>query len=182
MSSPVPLRPWRFEELPDRDDLLEGYRYEVVDGNLIVSPPPAHRHQKAVSLLLQQLAAAAPPAWFVVTDFGLRLPEHDGRIPDLAVIRDDAGTGPWPYPYGPDAFGLVVEVTSPSSRKTDLFAKPGEYAGIGIPIFWRFDLDPEPCLHAFVLREASYDENAMVTSRGLAPVPWGEVMVDVSAF
>lgn len=181
MSSPVQLRPWRFEELPEREDLLEGYHYEVVDGNLIVSPPPSHRHQLAMSFLLQQLAAAAPPEWFVATDFALRLPEHDGRVPDLAVIRADAGTDSWPYPYGPDAFGLVVEITSPSSRKTDLFAKPGDYAGIGIPIFWRVDLDAEPRLHAFVLRGTSYDEVAVLTSRGLAPAPWGEVAVDVSS-
>ncbi|MDP9466698.1 MAG: Uma2 family endonuclease [Actinomycetota bacterium] len=26
---------------------------------------------------------------------------------------------------------------SPSSRETDRFAKPGEYAEAGIPLFWR---------------------------------------------
>lgn len=170
--------PWSFEELSDRADLPEGYRYEVVDGHLVVTPPPAQRHQLAGTVLFRQLMAACPPEWLVVWEFGLRL-GTDGRVPDLAVVRAEAPTGTGPYPRGPEAFGLVVEIMSPGSRKTDLFAKPGEYAEAGIPLFWRLDLDPAPRLHAFALRDAGYVEVAVVDSGGEAPAPWGLVTVDL---
>lgn len=170
--------PWSFEELADRDDLPEGYRYEVVDGHLVVTPPPAQRHQLAGAVLFHQLMCACPVEWLVATDFGLRL-GTDGRVPDLAVVRAAPPTGTGPYPRGPEAFGLVVEIMSPGSRKTDLFAKPGEYAEVGIPLFWRLDLDPAPRLHAFGLRAGSY--STVVDGAGAVPVPWGELHVDLRA-
>lgn len=172
--SMLPLQergPWLFAELPARDDLLEGYRYEVVDGNLVVSPPPSHRHQLAIASMVMQIGSAAPTGWLVAQDLGLQL-GSDGRVPDLAVVRADAGAGEEPYPFGSEAFGLVGEVMSPSSRKTDLFAKPGEYAEAGIPIFWRLELDPSPRLHAFVLRGDGYVQVADIGTVGVAPVPW----------
>ena len=170
--------PWSFQELPERDDLPEGYRYEVVDGHLVVTPPPAQRHQLASAVLYRQLAAACPPEWIVLFEFALPL-GTDGRVPDLAVVRADAPVGTGPYPRGPESFGLVIEVMSPSSRKTDLFAKPGEYAEAGIPLFWRLDLEPEPVLHAFALDGSSYASATTVSDRGPFPVPWGEIKVDL---
>ncbi len=47
---------------------------------------------------------------------------------------------------------LAIEVVSPSTKTTDRFAKPGEYAAAGIPCYWRIERDP---LHVFAyqLRE-----------------------------
>jgi Uma2 family endonuclease len=46
----LPVHPlWTFadlEELPD-----DGYRYEIIDGSLHVSPPPTPRHQSITHLL-----------------------------------------------------------------------------------------------------------------------------------
>ena len=171
--------PWRFDELLGRDDLPDdGCRYEVVDGHLVVTPPPAHRHQLAGAVLFRQLRDACPEHWLVAWEFALPL-GTDGRVPDLAVVHAGSPTGQGPYPRGPEAFGLVVEVMSPSSRKTDLFAKPGEYAEAGIPLFWRLDLDPEPLLHAFTLADGRYAEVATVRGDGIVPVPWGELTVDL---
>jgi hypothetical protein len=99
--------------------------------------------------------------WLVVQELALPL-GTDGRVPVVAVVRATAPTGGGPNPRGPEMFGLVGEVTSPSSRKTDLFAKPGEYAEAGIPLFWRLGLDPLPQLHAFALRGAAYEQVAVV--------------------
>lgn len=171
--------PWRFEDLPGREDLPDGYRYEVVDGHLLVTPPPAHLHQLAGARLLQQLAQQCPAEWLVVHDFGLRLGE-DGRVPDLAVVTSTRPARPGPYPWGAEHFGLVVEVVSPGSRKTDLFAKPGEYAEAGIPLFWRVETEPDVLLHAFRLIGAAYVETATVVGAGQVQVPWGVATVDVS--
>ena len=165
---------WTFDELADLPDT--GERYEVVDGNLIVTPPPSHDHQLVISGLFHCLHAGCRPPWRVVTDFGLRL-GTDGRVPDLALIRTDAprasGTR---YPFGPDAFGLVVEVVSPRSRKTDRFLKPAEYGEAAIQIYWRVELEPELEIHGYALRDGVY-----VPVQGALPVPWGSIEIDLAA-
>ena len=42
-------REWTFDDLNDLPD--DGNRYEVIDGELFVSPAPALRHQEAVGRL-----------------------------------------------------------------------------------------------------------------------------------
>ena len=168
--------PWRFDELADLPD--DGRRYEVVDGLLIVSPSPSHDHQLVGSRLLQQLAQQCPPEWDVCYEFALPL-GTDGRVPDLAVVRAGAARGAGVYPAQPADFGLVVEIVSPSSRKTDRFFKPVEYAEAGIPLFWRVETDPDLSLHAFSLDGTTYGEAAVVTSGGDVPAPWGSVHVDL---
>ena len=175
LSTIDPAGPWRFDELAGLPD--DGRRYEVVDGHLVVTPPPSQDHQLVAGRLRDQLAAACPSEWEVVQEYALPL-GSDGRVPDLSVVRRRAligGTSP--YPQGPEDFGLVVEISSPSTRKTDLFAKPGEYAEAGIPLFWRVDLQPELAVHPFRLQADGY---APVDGRASAwPVPWGAVVLDL---
>lgn len=169
--------PWRFDELTELPD--DDLRYEVVDGRLVVTPPPGQRHQRVGADLMAQLLREAPAAWRVYYMFALPM-GTDGRVPDLAVVRSDADlAGPRPYPVGPEAFGLVVEVVSPSSRKTDRFAKPGEYAEAGVPLFWRVETDPAVVVHAFALRDGAYVEVARVPDEGDVPVPWGTLRLVV---
>ena len=168
--------PWRFDELAGLPD--DGRRYEVVDGALLVTPPPGHLHQAVGALLLRQLVQQCPPAWQVFYEFALRM-GTDGRVPDLAVVASDAPLrGAGPYPVGVEHFGLVVEVVSPSSRKTDRFAKPGEYAEAGIPLFWRVETEPL-LLVAHRRRGQAYEVVAEVSGSGAAPAPWGDVSVDL---
>ena len=177
MSLPVALtRSWRAQDLVDAD-LPDGFRCEVVDGHLVVTPAPGNPHGLVAAELTRQLLNDCQEPWDVVAPVNL-LMGTDLRIPDLAVIHGDAARDPaW---LGPASFGLVVEVTSPSTRKTDLFAKPGEYAEAGIPLFWRVDLEPSLRLHAFALEGTSYTEVAVIDRVGVAPAPWGDVAIDLS--
>ena len=154
--------------------------YEVVDGHLVVTAPPSQQHQVVANRLLQQLLIVCPPEWEVVCAFALPL-GSDGRVPDLAVVRRRPLMGDLsPYPMGPADFGLVVEVTSRSTRKTDLFAKPGEYAEAGIPLFWRVERRPELGVHAYRLGADGYELAGVVRgSGGSCVVPWGEVQIDL---
>lgn len=170
--------PWRFDELAELPD--DGRRYEVVDGALIVTPPPGHLHQRVGAELLRQLVLTCPPQWRVVYEWPLPL-GTDGRVPDLAVVRSDVparGTSR-PYPIDPEHVGLVVEVVSPSSRKTDRFAKPGEYAEAGVPLFWRVETEPDVVLHGYRLVDGSYAETSTVRITGEVDVPWGRLDVDL---
>lgn len=172
--------PWRFDDLADLPD--DGLRYEVVDGLLVVSPPPSQRHQLIGAELMRQLLPQCPPQWRVVYQFAVPM-GTDGRVPDVVVVAADApvGRGRPPYPAGPEHVGLVVEIVSPSSRKTDRFAKPGEYAEAGIPLFWRLETDPELLLVAHRLAGSSYEEVTVLRGSGEVPVPWGAATIDVAA-
>ena len=181
---PDPVGPWAFAQLPDllADQPDDGRRYEVVDGHLVVSPPPSQHHQLVAARLCAQLARACPREWEAVVEYALPL-GTDGRVPDVAVVRRrPLGPSRPPYPRGPADFGLVVEVTSPSTRKTDLFAKPGEYAEAGVPLFWRVEVEPVLAVHPFRLEEGRYRGGAVVAGGGgSCPVPWGELLLDLDA-
>jgi Uma2 family endonuclease len=129
--------------------------------------------------MLRQLAAEAPSGWRVLLELGLPL-GTDGRVPDLTVVSARARRGPGAPLPGPEHVGLVVEVVSPSSRKTDRFAKPGEYAEAGIPLFWRVETEPDLLVVAHRLRGAVYEQVAVVDGTGSAPAPWGPVRLDLT--
>lgn len=168
---------WTVAALADLPD--DGNRYEVIDGNLVVSPPPPVWHQTVGSVLMAQLLRGVPAEWAVVYeslfDYG-----GDGRVPDLLVVRREAARDRRALGYRAVDIGLVVEIVSASSRRTDRLAKPAEYAEQGVPLMWRVELEPVVAVHPFVLRGTTWDAGPAVTGRGLLPVPWGEVDVDLA--
>lgn len=120
----------------------DGNRYEVVHGELLVTPAPAKRHQEIVGRLA-----------FALTDW-LR-PRTLGRLycspadirggpetlvqPDLFVLTPDAARAPdWPE-LG--ALLLAIEVLSPGTARYDRFAKRRRYQEAGVPDYWI--VDPE---------------------------------------
>jgi Uma2 family endonuclease len=169
---------WRFDRLDGLPD--DGRRYEVVDGLLVVSPPSTLWHQVVSAELLRQLSAQAPSGWRVLFELGLPL-GTDGRVPDLSVVSARAQVGPGAPLPGPEHVGLVVEVVSPSSRKTDRFAKPGKYADAGIALFWRVETEPEVVLVAHRLDAGRYEQVGVVQDVGAAPTPWGRAPLDLGA-
>jgi Uma2 family endonuclease len=136
----LPIRPegWTvddLDELPEDD----GLGYELVDGALLVTPPPRPRHDIAATELLVLLRQAAGPAWRVLGTPGVYLDELNYREPDVAVCRpsviDQAR-------IVPREVLLVAEVMSPGSVSTDRLVKPAQYAAAGIAHYWRLELDP----------------------------------------
>lgn len=171
-------RTWTRADLAVLPD--DGLRYELVDGSLVVTPPPAQRHHWWAHSLAVQLRAGAPDGWWVVTELSLPLGENL-RIPDVVVHR-------WPLlspepdvdnPLGPQDVGLLVEVVSPRTRTTDRFSKPGEYAAAGVGVFWRLETEPVPALHPYELVDGVYVAHAVITGTGAAPSPWGEMVVEL---
>lgn len=171
-------RVWTVADLVDLPD--DGNRYELVDGGLVVTPFATQRHQDLANDLRDRLLSAAPPGWRVRTEYPLPLADDTQRIPDVVVYR-------WPLqhprhdpnnPLGPADVGLIVEVVSRRTRRTDRFAKPGEYADAGIGMYWRLETEPDLVLHPFVLRGTSYAPATPLRGPGRAPVPWGELSLD----
>ena len=132
-------RPWSVEEvlaLPEDEN-----RYEVVDGALIVSPPPNRKHQRVsfrLGALLEEAARAAGMPVQVWEAVGLRLSDNRMTIPDLVVAHGDVAEDG--VTLEPHELLLVAEVVSPGSTALDRSTKPYLYAEAGIPYFWRIEL------------------------------------------
>jgi len=132
-------RPWTFEDLADLP--VDGDRYELFDGSLLVSPSPAVPHLDTVYRLRRRLEAQAPAHLAVVENAGLLV--REGRsffVPDLTVVPVAALDRPDASLKAPDGL-LVVEVLSKSNAGRDLVVKRHEYAVGGIPQYWMVSRD-----------------------------------------
>lgn len=171
-------RPWTFDDLEQLPD--DGWRYEVVDGALLMTPPPTDFHQALERRLFRQLDRQAPPEWEPVFEVAFRV-RTDGRVPDLGVVRSGLPVRPREVAYAPQDFGLLVEVVSPTSTGMDRVLKPAEYAAAGVPFYWRVESEPVVEVIAYELVDGSYREAARVSSgTGELPGPF-PFTVDVDA-
>jgi Uma2 family endonuclease len=132
-------QPWTLQEVMELPE--DGLRYELIDGVLIVNPPPVPKHQ-SVSLelyvLLRAAANAAATPTRVLEGVGIAMPDDNLLIPDLVVVAADAPSYHQPL-LDPYDVQLAVEVVSPGSRRRDRSVKPYMYAEAGIPHFWRIE-------------------------------------------
>lgn len=130
----------------DRDALPDdGKRYEVIDGELFVTPAPALRHQAAVGTLYRAIAgyldhehvgyAFVAPADVVFS------PER-GVQPDVLVMPRVDGRRPEHFDDVRRLL-LAVEVLSPSTARADRVAKRRLYRDEGVPEYWIVDLDAQ---------------------------------------
>jgi len=126
------------DELPD-----DGRRYEVIDGELFVTPAPAWRHQAAVSVLHTILAG-----YLQRQPIGIVLPapadvvfaDDRGVQPDLFVVPRVDGRRPEHFDDVKRLL-LAVEILSPSTARADRVAKRRLYREQQVPEYWIVDLD-----------------------------------------
>ena len=118
----------------------DGNRYEVIDGEVLVTPAPTPRHQHVVGNLYLALRAYAESRdlGVVLQDVDLLFVSGQFLRPDLVFIPDSArkaitNRGVERAP------GLVVEVLSPSSASIDRVKKPRRYGDFGVPEYWVVD-------------------------------------------
>lgn len=130
--------PDRVRALPD-----DGRRYEVVAGELLVTPAPNLPHQEAVTRLVRLLAdytersgvgyATLSPADLV--------PEPGSLVqPDVFVAPLIAGRRPRAW-TDITRLLLAVEVLSPSTARADRTVKRQLFQRTGVPEYWIVDLD-----------------------------------------
>jgi Uma2 family endonuclease len=163
MAMPV-LDRWTREQvlaLPD-----DGNRYELFDGELVVTPSPAARHQGVITLLLERFVpylGKNPVARLMLSPADLRLDGNQVAQPDLFV---------WPgrrMPQGWDAAPLpilAIEVLSPSTAHYDRALKRRYYQRAGVAEFWVVDADAR-----LVERWCPGDERPEVLDREVAWQP-----------
>jgi Uma2 family endonuclease len=164
---------WTYEEyrkLPD-----DGRRYEIIEGELLVSPSPTTKHQRASFMIAHLLEIH-------VRDRGLgwcSAPSPDVILTKNSVVQPDAvfvsagrkeTVAAHGITGGPD---LVVEVLSESTRKRDYTAKLQLYAKHGVREYWIVDPEIER-VEIFVLEEGKLSKKGEVIEgdvRSLAVLP-----------
>lgn len=142
----VPQPPEHLLTIAEYTELGEtepGYT-ELVEGRLQMSPSPAPDHNFAAGELFVQLRGQIPDGYEVIPDIDvdLELAPADApgfsRRPDLVVAQRGARSRVRQSGGIPRAseLAVIVEIVSPSSRRTDYVTKRGEYADSGIPYYW----------------------------------------------
>ena len=133
------IKRWTLEELHSLPE--DGNRYELIDGELFVTPPPTDEHETIAARLSRILdpyvarnglgfvyrprAVVRTAGSEVEPDLMVRQPQNDRR-----AKWDDA-----PIPV------LVVEISSPYTRRRDHVQKRDHYMKVGVPEYWI--VDPE---------------------------------------
>lgn len=154
VTASTPFTVHDLEGMPD-----DGRRYELIDGELLVSPAPGSRHQMMALRLWRLLDDTCPDELIAfAAPFAVRTDASNEVQPDLLVARFEELTDK----NLPAAPVLAVEVLSPSGRLIDLNLKRAAYERMGTPSYWV--LDPEvPDLLVLELDTAgTYQEVARV--------------------
>ena len=141
MAMPAPSRRWtRDEVLALPDDRM---RYELVDGELLVTPSPRALHQLAVTALMQEIGPFVRTqgvGYLLSSPADLEIRPGELYQPDLFVVPTAAGRRPrlWADFLTPL---LVVEISSLGTARYDRVIKRPAFQGAGVAEFWIVDID-----------------------------------------
>jgi len=120
-------------------------RYELIAGELLVTPAPRTAHQVAVGeifILLSEYLKREQVGVAFISPSDLELVPETITQPDVFVVPRDTRMGgdrlEWP---DVKSLLLAVEVLSPSSAKIDRVVKRDFYCDAGVPDYWIVDLD-----------------------------------------
>ncbi|MFI7321640.1 Uma2 family endonuclease [Streptomyces venezuelae] len=120
----------------------KGWRVELIEGEIHVTPPPIGEHEEFVAEMSHQVAVRRPGKELrSYTGIGLYLPgaSVSGQVePDLVIAPKGSFANEDKY-HDPAAVLLVAEVTSRSTGDNDRHKKILGYARAGIPVYLLID-------------------------------------------
>ncbi len=159
----------------------DGYRYEILDGELVREPAPRPLHQIVVKNLLLLLdGAASRESLGIVLCAPLDVILSDENLvqPDIVFIP----RGRWATITDENVRGaptLVVEVLSPSSRNRDRVRKLRIYERFGVQEYWI--VDPEKrCVERMVLTDQGYGAPSVLFAGDVLTTPLlPELAIDI---
>jgi len=129
------------------DDLLllpdDGNRYELIEGELVVSRNPGVKHQRVIANLVRIIGNyfEKNPAGEVLPNPGVIFDKYNSVIPDVVALTkrqvDVVGDGPHVH----EAPELVIEVVSPGGEnaRRDRVVKLQVYSKFGVKEYWVAD-------------------------------------------
>lgn len=120
----------------------DGYKHELVDGEIVVSAA-GFRHSEIAARIAHIVATyleKSPIGKVYSADVGILFPNGNLRSPDVTFVRNEK----LPDGVSPEGFGeiipdLAVEVLSPSDRMRQVAQKIGEFLEMGVPLVWLVD-------------------------------------------
>jgi Uma2 family endonuclease len=137
-----------YEDLRAAPD--DGNRYELLDGDVSVTPAPSPSHQRIVlglTLRFVEYFHGRGLGEVFVAPIDVILTKRDVVEPDIVVVSDPRQVSERGIEGAP---ALVVEILSPSTRDRDRTLKAQRYARLGVRHCWL--VDPEEkrveCLRA----------------------------------
>src|SRR5690348_3830527 len=121
-------------------DEPEGVRYELSEGELIVTPSPNYFHNKIrdeFNALLRAFVKSEKLGGSVISEMDFKLVGETVRRPDVAFISAERlrsiDLERNPLPVAPD---LAIEVVSKNDRAADLLLKVSQYLAAGARAVW----------------------------------------------
>ena len=162
-ASHIEAKRWTVEMLDALPD--DGNRYEIIDGELFMTPAPSDVHQLIVGALVARLRPYLRPtsvARVMHSPSDVRRPDRTkNRVqPDVFVVTLRDGRRP-SYPFELVDLLLAIEVASPSNPEYDYQTKRELYLGNGVPEYWIVD----PQARTFVRWRGAADPGELLAQR-----------------
>ncbi|TVT59053.1 Uma2 family endonuclease [Amycolatopsis rhizosphaerae] len=122
-------------------DVPEGWRAEILEGGVTVSPPPGNGHNLIADLAHRGLVRAVPVDWSVLQTLGVSIPGVKRLYePDLVVVpRAELVARPDQVPVPAVLAKLAVEIVSRGNARTDRVEKLWAYAQAPVPLYLLID-------------------------------------------
>ncbi|MTI96977.1 MAG: DNA-binding protein [Firmicutes bacterium] len=179
---PVPDKSYTYRDyllLPEE----QGFRFEILEGELIKDPSPSVIHQLVLnrlnSLMNSYFLVHDPQGLLLCAPMDTTFGQQTVVQPDLLYISSDRTdivrkqriVGP------PD---LVVEIISPGSKRKDRVCKLNIYLRAGVNHFWLVDPE-EKTMECFALRDGNYALTASgLDSDLIKPPDFQDLTIDLS--
>jgi len=125
-------------EIPD-----DRNRYEIIDGELFVTPSPLPSHQwlsKRLFLAINSYLEAHGIGEIIYAPADVELADDTVVEPDLFVVPPVVSKPPRSW-ADIGSLRLVIEILSPSTARADRIVKRRRYQREGIPEYWIVDGD-----------------------------------------
>jgi Uma2 family endonuclease len=172
---PPPQGRWTYADYARLADV--GFRYEVIQGDLYMSPAPRPRHQRVVKRLAHRLDTfleSQPLGEVFISPIDVILPDlADPVQPDLVFVSADRVhiVSEARIEAPPD---LIVEVLSSRTAARDRTLKFDVHARAGVREYWIIDPEPDArTIEVYVLRGDAY---ALAATFGPGDVTRSEVL------
>lgn len=153
--SPSDTRHWTYEDYYKLDD---GQRYEVIEGELMMTPAPTFRHQDIqvrLGYLIFNHVLEKGLGKMVFSPVDVVLDKEMVFQPDIVFIsNENMGIIKEAAVFGPP--DIAVEILSPSSIHRDMEIKKGIYEKYGIKEYWLVFPD-EKVVEIFALKDGRYE-------------------------
>ena len=141
MYMPTLKRQWTVDDLEDLPD--DGNRYEIIDGELFVTPAPSYDHQEAVlqfAELLRGYLQHECVGHLVVSPADVTFSRSRSVQPDLFVVPPADGRRPRHF-RDVGRLLIAIEILSPATARVDRVAKRTLFREEQVPEYWIVDLD-----------------------------------------